>query len=228
MQQPFWKRWLSYLLEIHIESAPSALNPHLYVSLCKGRYQLSSARAVYSFADLYRNFFEVFRLLEPQTLPPQQVLLLGFGLGSIPYMLEKNYGVCWSFTGVEADENVLYLANKYVLDELQCPMELICADAYAFLLSNQRRFDLIAMDVFVDNEVPEKFESLEFLQALARALQPHGLLLYNRLYGAGQERDHVRAFFQRTFQKQFPEGKLLELGDNCMLLNRPLKAPSKA
>ncbi len=223
MRQPLWKRLLSHLVEIHLESAPSTLNPHLYVSLRKGRYQLCSANAIYSFADLYRNYFEVFRRLEPRTLPPQEVLLLGFGLGSIPYMLEKNFGVRWSFTGVEADENVLYLANKYVLDELRSPLELICADAYAFLQSNERRFDLIAMDVFVDNQVPQKFESPEFLQALARALQPRGLLLYNRLYLEEGDRTHTRSFFRGPFRQVFPEGKCLELEDNCMLLNRPLE-----
>ncbi|MEL6944963.1 MAG: hypothetical protein AAFO82_20090, partial [Bacteroidota bacterium] len=50
---PRWKRWWSYLSEIHIESAPNEINPHLYVSLRNGRYQLSTANAIYSYEDLY-------------------------------------------------------------------------------------------------------------------------------------------------------------------------------
>ena len=49
MKQPLWKRLVSYLFEIHVESTSSEFNPHLYVSLYKGRYQLSTANAIYSF-----------------------------------------------------------------------------------------------------------------------------------------------------------------------------------
>ena len=55
MKQPLWKRWLSYLFEIHVESTSSDYNPHLHVSLNNGRYQLSTANAIYSFEDLYDN-----------------------------------------------------------------------------------------------------------------------------------------------------------------------------
>ena len=118
---PRWKRLLSYFVEFHIESAPSELNPHLYVSLNRGRYQLCTANAVYSFADLYDNFVKAFQRLQPAQLPIREVLLLGFGLGSIPLMLEKKFHCRIRYTGVEADESVIWLAGKYALPELQSP-----------------------------------------------------------------------------------------------------------
>ena len=63
MKQPLWKRLLSHLFEIHIESTSSEYNPHLYVSLRKGRYQLSTANAIYSFEDLYYNFLMLLQKL---------------------------------------------------------------------------------------------------------------------------------------------------------------------
>ena len=51
MRPPRWKQWLSYLFEMHIESAASEYNPHLYVSMKQGRYQLCTANAIYSYED---------------------------------------------------------------------------------------------------------------------------------------------------------------------------------
>ena len=112
MKQPLWKRFLSYLFEIHIESTSSEYNPHLYVSLQKGRYQLSTANAVYSFEDLYDNFSDAFKEIDLDRLNIQNVLILGFGLGSIPIILEQNFKKKYHYTGVEIDEEVLYLAKK--------------------------------------------------------------------------------------------------------------------
>ena len=113
MKQPKWKRLLSYLFEIHIESTSSDYNPHLYVSLQKGRYQLSTANAIYSFEDLYDNFSDAFKEIDLDQLNVQNVLILGFGLGSIPIILEQKFNKKYFYTGVEIDEEVLYLANKY-------------------------------------------------------------------------------------------------------------------
>ena len=90
IKPPFWKKILSYFFEFHIESAPSEINPHLYVSLNRGRYQLSTANAIYSFEDLYDNFFDAFKKVNLDQYPIKNVLVLGLGLGSIPLMLEKN------------------------------------------------------------------------------------------------------------------------------------------
>ena len=89
MKIPKWKKWLSYLMEWHIESAPSPINPHLYVSLKKGRYQLCTANAVYSYDELYNNFSDLFPQLKIEQLPGQRILVLGFGLGSIPLIIEN-------------------------------------------------------------------------------------------------------------------------------------------
>ena len=101
MKQPLWKRWLSHLFVFHIESTSSEYNPHLYVSLRNGRYQLCTANAIYSFEDLYDNFADSFVQLELDKLPGKRVLILGFGLGSIPLILEKLGYTDFEFTGVE-------------------------------------------------------------------------------------------------------------------------------
>lgn len=217
MTIPTWKKYLSYLFEFHIESAPSEINPHLYVSLSRGRYQLSTANAIYSFADLYDNFTLTFQQIDlPNTT--QNVLILGFGLGSIPYMLEKKFDKNYHYTAVEIDENVLYLANKYTLPELTSSITMMPADAFAFVHYCHDKFDLICMDVFLDDVVPENFESIHYLEQLASLLNPNGILLFNKLAANKKDKKQAAQFFD-LFKKVFPKGDYLDVNGNWMLIN---------
>ena len=96
---PIWKRYLSYITEMHIESASSDINPHLYVSMQKGKLQLSTQNAIYSYGENYHNFAKTFAQLDLSSIQNGEVLILGFGLGSIPLILEKSYGLQAQYTG---------------------------------------------------------------------------------------------------------------------------------
>jgi len=220
MRPPTWKRLLSYLSEIHIESAPSDLNPHLYVSLSRGRYQLATRNAIYSFEDLYDNFKLTFEALDWERYRPANCLLLGVGLGSIPQMLENDFHQNLHYTGVELDENVLYLAQKYVLSGLNSHFEMHCRDAESFVNTTTEPYDLICMDVFVDDIIPDELQTRDFLESLQSILSNDGLLLYNRLARTRDDISSTKQFMDDLFQSVFPEGGYLDVRGNWMLLNR--------
>jgi len=214
---PAWKKYLSYFFELHVESAPSEINPHLYVSLRRGRYQLSTANAIYSYADLYDNFTLTFKQLK-MPARDKEVLILGFGLGSIPYMLEKKFAKKYTYTAVEIDENVLYLANKYVLPELTSAITTIPTDAFAYAHYCHDRYDLICMDVFLDDIVPDNFETEHYLVQLANLLNPNGILLFNKLAANKRDKEQAAEFY-KLFKKVFPKGTYLDVNGNWMLVN---------
>lgn len=205
--------------EIHLESASSEINPHMYVSLKRGRLQLSTANAVYSYGDLYDNFSKAFKQVDLGQLPGDEVLLLGFGLGSIPVILEKSLKRRYYYTAVEIDEAVIDLANRYVLDELDSSIQLICADAYVFAMHTEATFDLICMDVFEDDKIPEEYEELDFLEQLRDMLNPGALLIYNRLAVNPTDIKQSKHFFEQSFKKVFPNGTYLDVDGNWMLIN---------
>ena len=91
MKQPLWKRILSYEYEVHIESATSIYNDELNVLLVKGQYQLVTPEAIYSYGNRYDNFFKAFEQIDLNKEAIESVLLLGLGLGSIPFMLENYF-----------------------------------------------------------------------------------------------------------------------------------------
>lgn len=219
MKQPIWKIWMSYLTELIIEEGASDLNPDLQLGFKKGRYCLSTPNAIYSYADLYDNFSKSFHHLNIKEKDIREVLVLGFGLCSIPYMLEKKFGKNCRYTGVEADELIAYWASTYVMDELASPVQMNIVDASYFVESCEQKFDLIAMDIFIDNEIPSEFEEVHFLQNLKELLNGQGILMYNRLCLTPADRTKSEQFFKNEFKSVFPNARYLDVDTNWMLLN---------
>ncbi len=217
----FLKKLLSYLTEIHIESHPSPLNPHLYVSLRKGRYQLCTDNAVYSFEDKYDNFGIAFKRIDLSPLQGGSGLVLGFGLGSVPILLQKHGIDDCLIKGIELDEHVIELAAKYGLDKIHLPLELIATDAaiYVELQQAQPTFDLIAVDVFEGDVIPDAFQSISFLEKCKSLLTPEGMLLYNTLAATDKDKEMSEEFFFEKFAVVFPGAELMDVRGNYILLS---------
>lgn len=217
MKPNILKKWLSYFKDVHIESLESHYNESLQVLLCKGRYQLCTPNAIYSYADKYDNFRDSFKRLNLTHV--DNVLILGFGMGSIPYMLEKKFLKNYTYTGVEIDESVIYLASKYVLDELKSEIEIVEADAWSYICQSSTKFDLICVDIFVDDKIPEVFLTQEFLLNVKDNLSHQGILMFNHL--GLHERDIKAAdkYNHDVFLNIFPNGIALKVKTNIMLIN---------
>lgn len=219
MKIPKWKRWLSHLMEVHLESSSSDHNESLHVSLSKGRIQLSTDNAIYSFADKYQNFYNTFEQIKLRE-NIEDVLILGFGLGSIPYMLEKKFDKSYRYTGVELDNEVIYLASKYVLSDLQSDIMMIEADAINYMHQCTQAFDLICIDIFVDDQIPEVFLTSDFLNLVKNSLTDDGVVIFNHLADRPKYEKEARKYYDEVFSVIFPHGKYLQvLGNGMMVAN---------
>ena len=153
---PIWKRWLSYLYPIRLEETSSDTNERLEVILVKGSLQLCTDRAVYSYEYRYENFRKLFELFDFNRLKGDQVLILGLGLGSV-IQLVNQYKPHANYTAIEIDDEVIYLAEKYVLNHLDNDIQIINTDGNTFLQITEQKFDLICMDIFIDDWIPQEF-----------------------------------------------------------------------
>jgi SAM-dependent methyltransferase len=217
---PAWKKLLSYIYPVKVECTSSAINPKLDLFIKQGRYQLCTPNAVYSYGDLYDNFTRSFDAMELDLLDIKKVLVLGFGLGSVPTILEKVFEKNYNYTGVEIDSKIIDLANKYVLPEIASTISLVCDDAKNFVAHCKETYDMIAIDLFIDDKVPIAFEQVEFLEKIKNMLTPDGVLLYNRLAFNKKDLSDSKTFYDNQFHYIFPNGTFLEMDGNWMLLNR--------
>ncbi len=206
------------MVPLTLEEAGSQQNPELAVMLDRGRLQLLSGDAIYSWDDLYKNFLIAFNQLKIGERPVEEVLVLGLGLGSIPYMLEKVFHRKYHYTAVEWDETVSLLATKYTLSRLESPIDVVTADAEVFVQVTQEQFDLIVVDIFEDDLTPPQFESPRFLADCGDLLRPGGLLLFNRLHGGSSSvKILTERFFEQKFKKVFPEAWYIDTSGNWIV-----------
>ncbi len=220
MKPHWWTYIRSFVQEVVIERTSSPHNELLEINLVSGRYQLCTKEAIYSYADKYDNFRLSFKQMKSKNFDFENVLLLGFGLGSVPFMLEKIFDKSCRYTGVEIDEEVIRLASKYVIGDLKSDIDLITADALSFVAIDQNKYDLIIMDVFQSDKIPKAFEQQEFLLNIKDLLVNEGVFLYNRLAYTEEDRIHSQGFYDKAFRKVFPEAYLHEVKGNYMLANK--------
>ena len=181
--------------------------------------ELYPKKASYSFEDKYDNFYNSFEQIDLQKLPGKDVLILGFGLGSIPVMLEKYFNKDYNYTGVEIDESVIYLASKYGIHDLSSYIQIIQSDAYEFLKVNEQKFDLIIMDVFIDDTIPDLMQKEVFLQLITTHLNEGALFMYNRLAYTKEDLKKSNKFYEQIFEKSFSNACFLKVKGNYMLLS---------
>lgn len=217
---PPWHTYLfSYLWDQVLEVSGSPINEHLEVILSRGRLKLNSRNATYSYEDLYSNFYRTFNRLKFKDKTLNEVLILGFGLGSIMVMLEKYFQQSAAYIGVELDDEVIHLCTKYLEEKMLEKVELFQEDAFTFLETYPpKQFDLITVDVFIDTVTPIKFRSARFLQLLDQRLVNDGYLVYNVLVNNDTDEKVIQKFFRQKFKRVFPQADIIKLYGNWMLV----------
>ncbi len=219
MRIPLWKRYFSYFKDVHLESHSSSINPALHLLLVRGRLQLCTDNSIYSFEDQYDNFYKVFEKMIAVGWRYESVLILGFAMGSIPKMLEDNFKLRLDYTGVEIDDVIIDLVSDYVVSELESSIQLVHTDASVFLDSNEETFDLICIDLFIDDVIPDQFKAVTFLQTLEQTLNPDGCVLYNMLGDYQSDKTKAELYHKDVFSKVFPQSTLFHTGTNYMLIS---------
>lgn len=175
-----WRYIMSFFREEVIERADSNISPGLEVWYAYGRKMLNSTNVNYSFGRLDKVFRSAFKQLKIHERPIKSVLLLGLGAGNVPTILrEINPKI--AVVAVEIDPVVVRLGEKHFGLGQGPQLEIIVADAIDYVKTCDRRFDMIVVDIFIDDQVPDRACEAAFLQQLAALLHPSGLLIFNRL-----------------------------------------------
>lgn len=218
MHIPFWKKSLSYFREFLIETLESEYNGTLEVILSQGRLQLCTSDAIYSFDDKYDNFGLGFKEIDWPRFAPEKGLILGLGLASIPYILEKILHINMDYTAIEIDDAVIELASRYTLPRLESPLDIYQADGYSYVMQCQEKYDLICLDIFVSDKIPNKFQSQSFFESLKHITTEHGIVMSNRLANTKEDKILSDQNFD-VFKSVYPNARKVSVEGNYIFFS---------
>jgi spermidine synthase len=219
MSFSFAFRLSSYFTDRLVYQSQSIHNKDLKVILRNGNCLLDSGRANYSFGSLHLAFQHVFFATKLKHKKPKNALILGFGAGSIAHILQKDLQFECPLTGVEIDKEVLNLARRYFNLEKINNCRVYEEDAFDFLKKNKPKFDLITVDIFQEINVPDPFQSAEFLLELKNHLSSDGSVYFNFVVDNSQQQVEFERV-EKQFYGIYPEAKTYRIGESNRMLVR--------
>jgi spermidine synthase len=171
---PFFLKLASYFYPVTIEKSSTPYELELVIS--KNRLILNSAHANQSNEGLQQAFHLAFHQLGVYDRKYKNILVLGFGLGSVVELLHAK-NCTEKITAYENNPLVLAWLDKYYnLGNIQLHTD--SAENLAHLESN---YDLILVDLFLDDQCPEFLNNLAYWTQLKTHLSPSGMLIWNTL-----------------------------------------------
>lgn len=155
---------------------------------------------------------------------PRRVLILGLGGGVMPMAL-RMLDADMEIDTVELDPAVVKVAQSHFSYQEDARLRTHVQDARVFVRQQQRRgnqYDLVLIDAFDRDYIPEHLLTREFLQQVRSLLTPTGVLAANT-FAAGALARHEAATYQAVFDQLY---QLDMDGGNRILLARRDALPS--
>jgi len=143
-------------------------------------------------------------------------LILGLGGGTVAQLVNKFWPDA-KMVGVEIDPAVIRFGKKYFnLDKIS-NLEIVNADAVEWV-EKRGKFDLILIDVYLADKVPQSCETEEFLRKIKRLLSPSGLVIFNRLFYK-EKKEETREFIGKL-EKIFSRISFVRTSSNLLTLSQ--------
>ena len=176
--------WLNSLSALFSEKvvyrSSSKFNPVLEVISRGNHLQLDTLHVNYSFGELHKSFQQLFTKMDMGKARPENVLILGFGAGSVASILLHEYKLNCTITGVEIDPEMITLGRRFFAMDALAGLTIIEENAFLYMKTNRDKFDLVIVDLYLDMDVPVQAETQEFALRLKDALTADGQLVFNK------------------------------------------------
>ncbi len=131
-----------------------------------------------SLTGMYYDYAMAAPLMQSINKDLSKTKLLILGMGSGTYAKQCiNYLDIKDITGVEIDQKITDLANKYF--ELPKEVKVATYDARAYLYADDNAYDIIMVDAYQDITIPFQMSSVEFFMIVKDKLKKDGIMVVN-------------------------------------------------
>lgn len=183
-----------------------------------GRMTLASEIITQSLEDPTDIYLNAFKKLKLKQRKLDQILILGFGMGSIARLLREKFKLTPSITAIEIDPVIIDLSKRSLSPEILENVQLIQDDAYEFLMKETSRYDLICFDIFFDTFIEDRFKNIQFTEKLGQLLRSDAILLYNTMCVNQRSEQQCKLYHDKVFTRLYPSSTKLVSGANTLFI----------
>ena len=140
-----------------------------------------------------------------------RILMIGIGGGSLPMAIREKYPDA-QIDAVELDQKVIDVAVRFFHFKPDEKLSIFAEDGRVFIrkkIRENKRYDIVILDAFDKEYVPEHMSTMEFLQQVKQIMETDGILLSNT-FGGTSFAQHEEATYQHVFgpiyESQVPNG----------------------
>jgi len=127
-------------------------------------------------------------------------LILGLGAGSIAELVRKYWPEA-KITGVDIDPVIVNLGKKYFSIK-EDAVDIHITDAFEYLQKSKIKCQqLIAVDMYQGQQIPQKFNTQKFAALIKSKLGSNGVAVFNRLYSDKKQAEALD--FEKKLKKVF-------------------------
>lgn len=176
------KRILSYIIPITIHKRESSVSKSIEVVFRDGLLVLDTPNTNYSYGSLQRILRKGLKKIGfPEIQKMESILVLGLAGGSVVKTLVDEISYKGKITAVDIDKQIVEVAKTYFnLDEID-NLEIVVDDAQQFVHKLKSKYNLIIIDVFQDDKMPDFLFSPEFVNRVLSLRTHNGKILFNTM-----------------------------------------------
>jgi spermidine synthase len=155
------------------------------------------------------------------TPEPQRIMIVGVGGGTMPMFLRHYYPNA-TIDAVDIDPDVVHVAREFFGFREDAKLRAHVRDGRQFVEAVREPYDVVFLDAFGTSSVPPHLSTVEFMQAVRRAVKPTGVVVGNIW---GRQMNPLYDSMVRTYQEVFDDLYVLEVPGttNRILLGLPRK-----
>ncbi len=189
---------LSYIFPIRLKKYYSKVSGQLEINMIDGKKRLDARNSNYSYGSLQKILHQgLIEVKFPNGI--ERVLVLGLGGGSIIQTIRDDFKSNIFIELVEIDPKMIAIAvNEFEIIQFD-NISIIESDASDYLKICKDTFDLIVVDIFITNTIPQEFTDSKFIKSLIPHLSQNGKILYNTMkHTMGREVfNEIKEFFSK-------------------------------
>ena len=172
------KKFISYFYPL-TRKVESQYNGKLELTVVNGRKVLDTKNTNYSYGSLQRVL--KYSLEQINLEHTENALILGLGGGSVVQTLRSERKFEGKITAVEIDPVVIDIAANEFNIRSNNETTIICDDAFNYVIHDKFKYDLIIVDLFIDNKIPDQFLDVVFWKRVLERLNKDGDVIFNTL-----------------------------------------------